>query len=234
MNYLQLVQRTKVEAGLQGATPVSIASTVGDTAKVAGWVADAWRAIQLESHRNWRWLRATGVGSIVAGTLEYTIDELLGADPGETRFDRFRSNEGAYYRPRCWSASAPANVWALKQLDHDDFVQRFLVGEHAAAAPQFWSFAPSGEMLIGPTPDAAYSLRFDYVKSPQELTADDDVPEMPAQFHMAIVWMALWSFAGYDAAPEVAARAQAQYDEIDVGLVASQAEQMRFGSVPLA
>lgn len=234
MNFLQLVQRTKTEAGLQGAAPVSVASTVGDTAKLAGWVADAWRAIQLESHRNWRWLRATGQGSILAGDMSYTIDELLGAAPGATRFDRFRNNEGAHYRPRAWSASTPETTWALRQLDHDDFVARFLVGVHAPAAPQFWSIAPSGEMLVGPTPDAAYSLRFDYVKSPQELTLDTDVPEMPSQYHMMIVWMALWSFAGYDAAPEVAARAQAQYDELELGLVTSQGESWRVASVPLA
>lgn len=234
MNYLQLVQRAKLEAGLAGAVPSSIGSTVGDTARIAGWVSDAYNDLQLQAHRNWRWLRSTATGTVtVAGGMSYTIDQLLGVGAGTTRFSRWR-NEGNGYRVRAWPIASPEQVIDVRQLDHDEFVRRFLVGTHAAAAPQYWAIAPSGEILVGPTPDASYRLRADYVKSPQQLTLDGDTPEMAPQFHMAIVWLALWSYAGYDAAPEVGVRAQTQYEGIELGLVAQEAEGIRFGGRPLA
>lgn len=44
-----------------------------------------------------------------------------------------------------------------------------------------------GQLVLGPTPDAAYSLRHRYRKAEPELTADDDTPLSPVSMHRLIV-----------------------------------------------
>lgn len=56
------------------------------------------------------------------------------------------------------------------------------------------------ELAFGPIPDKAYIVRGRYIRSPQILTVDADVPIMPAQYHEAIKWKALRLLGEYDEA----------------------------------
>ena len=50
--------------------------------------------------------------------------------------------------------------------------------------------------------DRGYTITGDYFRSPTEMVADGDLPTgLPAQFHMAIVYLAMTYYAGYEAAP---------------------------------
>jgi hypothetical protein len=50
----------------------------------------------------------------------------------------------------------------------------------------------NGEVRLWPTPDTAYTLRLRYYATPTTLTANDDVPEIPGNYHHLLVTYALW------------------------------------------
>lgn len=234
MNYLALVNRTKKESPHAGGALLSIASAVGQTAKMVDWVADAWNEIQLEvNFRNWKWMRAQAIGDVtVVGGMSYTIDQLLGVSAGTTRFRRWQV-ETEEYRPTAYLASNPSSEWRMYFMGYEQFSMQYLRGTHTPGAPQYWTIAPSGAVIFGPTPDQSYKVRLDYWKSNQQLTLDTDVPECPADFHMVIVWKALNDSGAVDAAPETVARAADHYDAMMTRLMADQAQSITIEARPL-
>lgn len=234
MNYLQLVNRVKRESPHTGGDLASLASAVGQTAKMVGWVQDAWNEIQnMCSQFNWKWMRARALGDVtVVGGMAYTIDQLLGVAAGTTRFRRWQP-ETDEYRITAYLDAQPQNEWHLRFLDYETFDMRFLRGQHAAGPPQFWSTSPTNQLLVGPTPDQSYKVRADYWKSNQILTADTDIPEMPVDFHMMIVWKALNDSGAFDAASETVARSYGHYERIESDLIADQRQTMTITARPL-
>jgi hypothetical protein len=226
--YLELVNKVKREAGIAGGVALgSLASAVGDTLKVVGWVPDAYREIQQLPH-NWRWLRKSALGDVSGAALSYSIDALLGVSAGTTRFSRW-VRPSTNYRPTAYLASNPGTEWALTWLPYDRFRLAFMIGTHTPGAPQYWSVANDGALLVGPTPDQAYKLRADYYASPQLLSADGDLPEMPAEFHLLIAWRALGEYGAFDAAPEVLARASSNYETMLNRLIQQEGEPITWG-----
>jgi hypothetical protein len=63
-------------------------------------------------------------------------------------------------------------------------------GEVDPNRPLDWAISNDQKLCFGPTTDAAYILSGEYRASLQTLTVDGDVPEMPEEFHNAIVYEA--------------------------------------------
>lgn len=226
MNYLDIVIRAKKETGLAGPVPTSVLSTVGDTSRIAGWVTDVHRDIQLMP-RNWKWMRASVQGQVtVAGGMAYTIDDLLNVASGTTSFKRWRPSS-RYYRPTAFDPSNPGNIWEMKWVEYDNWRSMFLSGSTTAGPPQFWSISDNGTVAVGPTPDKSYGVNFEYVKGLQTLVNDVDIPLMPEDYHMLLVWGAVAQYGGYDASPEALNRAQDNYRRLLNTLVDEQAEKPR-------
>lgn len=64
--------------------------------------------------------------------------------------------------------------------DHSDSTR------HADGQPQYWYFDGSTIRLF-PAPNAAYTLRLQYMKEAGELSADGDVPTVPYEFEELLV-----------------------------------------------
>ena len=231
MNYLDLVRRLKREAQFAGAAPLTTVGAAGDTLLLCDWINDAWRDIQLMP-RNWKWLRTQALGTVTAaGGTTYTADQLIGGTGN--RFASWKP-DGPDYWVTVFDPLVPANESRVREIDYEDFRRRFLIATHTAGTPQFRATSPTRQMLVGPTPDKTYTLRADYQKSVQVLALDADPPEMPADYHMAIVWRALLSYAGFDAAPDVLARAAGQYSDLEAALVREHGESLSYSYRQLA
>ena len=113
-----------------------------------------------------------------------------------------------------------ADAWRV-QLD--EFRSVYVYRTWGDATPIAWTFDESNQLLVAPKPALAYKLRIEYWKSPTELAADTDEPDMPEQYHRLLVWRALQNVAMFDAAPEVLSRAQAKYAELRTPLLLDQA-----------
>jgi hypothetical protein len=218
------------EAGIPGNALASVTQAVGDSVRVVGWVDDVWRDVQLMPY-NWRWMQAGATGTLSPGIMAYDFNALTGG-PAD-RFGSWRKQTRSY-RPVSSDPAAPTTEWGLTWLPYDDFAARFLVGDHMAGPPAFYSVSPANELMIGPKPDIAYTFKGDYRKSPQVLSADGDLPEMPSHFHSMLVWRALAEYGVYDAAPEVLGRAADRSESMLTSLISEQGEQITWASEPLA
>lgn len=226
MNYLQLCQKVARESGtISGTAPSAVTNQTGRLLKIVNYVNDAWLAIQ--NHRNaWQWMRAEFSDKVtIAGTARYTA---TGWD-----LTRFRAwvidNPATGYQPLSLykqsegvSSEGPINFisWQLWR-------GRYGRGSPATDStyrnqPSEYSVSPALELCLGPIPDAVYVVRGEYRKSAQTLSANDDTPEMPADFHDLIVQYALELLAGHDEAPAAFANSKAAKSVIYANLEREQ------------
>jgi hypothetical protein len=225
MNFLQLVQRAKLESGRLTAGPATVSAAAGRDALLVDWVNEAWRAIQMMPARNWRWMRRTALATLSAGQGSYTPAGLGMPDLG------YWAKPSDAYAPTVLDSANPSSEAPLTFWEYERFRAAYIVGPQTNAWPQHWSIAPAdGSLLLGPAPATAMTLRIDYFKAPQELTQDADVPDMPPKFHPLIVWAAMSQLAGFDAAPETLARAYDNYQRDLSALIAEQGDNIAFGA----
>lgn len=230
MNFLQLARAVKRESGLSGGPPASVTTASGDDARVFEWVNWAWRDIAL-AHESWLFRRGEALGQATGITLPPAA-----ALPGFALTDWASwKQQNPEYRPSAWRvADGQASERGMEYLPYDRFRARFLVGAHSPGPLRFWSIAPGGELLVGPTPDSAHQVRASYVRDVVDMALDADVPAMPARFHPLIAWRALREYGGFDAASEVYQRAEQNYSMGYSALAQSQLPRPGFGARPLA
>lgn len=229
MNRLQLVQRLKRESGRSGTPPASIGVLAGDDILLDAWLGDAWLEVQ-RKRMDWAWMRKTVTGALDIGVGVYAASDL---DPLVLDFGRWQGFTGDY-TVRLYDAAAPGVPRHLHWIPYEVFQARFLVGTVSDATPEFWSVAPDKRLLLGPKPAAAgLTVQADYWAKPTALVADADAPGMPEQFHMLLVWRALLEVAGFDAAPEVEARARRNLRMAWADLLDDQAPRITLDETPL-
>lgn len=230
--YLALAQAVKRESGLTGGGPTSFATASGDDLRLFHWVSWAWRDLDL-MHEQWKWRRGTGTATTGGGITLTGVTSFGLAD-----FGRWLPSSRVY-QPSAYKVSAGASAeQGLTFLEYDNFRSKFIMGSHTAAGLQYWTAAPNGDMLVGPTPDENHVVRADYIKKHVALESaiDPDAaePTMPADFHPLITWYALREYGGFDAASEVWQRADRNYRSLLPSLNQSQLPAMRWGARPLA
>jgi len=181
MNFINLVQETRNRVGIQGVGPSSIDTTTYE-AQVVSAVKDSWLNIQ-NLRPVWKWMRDTKSFLISQGVSEYTPLTIFGPN----------------HRHRTWLKdtfyiTSNGNKSSLRYVDYDVYINRYI--NNIVEGP-FYEFTirPYDNALLFPLPDEAYSIDCDYQKSPQELTTDSAVPELPGYFHMAIVYGAVQLYA---------------------------------------
>ena len=215
MNFLQLCQRVRQETGIAGTGPTTVVGQTGELKRVVEWTANAARDIQAR-HNTWKFLRRGFTVDTVANTQFYLptdcTDELNAvaitaagfANWKEQTFRRYLKSAGVateqFIWPMHWEAFR--DYWMLRTLP--------------ASFPMSFGIRPRDQALgFGPIPDAVYTVHGDYVAVATDLAADADVPLLPTRFEMAIVWLAVRSFAGYQEAGGLFQYAQGNYDEIN-------------------
>lgn len=236
MDYLALVNRAKLESGRSGGALATIIGAAGDDLRLVNWTASAYEKVQRKTDE-WRWMRSTVLASIPAGQLAHdpAVDMLI--QPADsvalTDFRGFRAPSDDYTVTMLDPLNATSE-WRLGWLDYDEFRKRFMVGTHESAPPVNWSVSPDNKLLVGPTPDILYHVRFDYRTKVMSLALDADEPTMPQDYHMIIVWETLKSLASFDAASEVYARATEEFNELYEDLWFDQGPKLTINARPLA
>lgn len=216
MNFLALVQRVHSESLRSTTAPTAVTGGNDKAVRMVNAVADAWT--ELQSEQDWKWMRASIDAPLIVGQQTYTAAE-LGIS---TRFGRWRK-EDETYNARLYPAGSPNALWDMQWCDLDSLRQHYVYRNMGQSTPLVWTIDETERFIVGPAPAQAYQLRADYWKEPSMLAANDDEPDMPARFHMLLVWRALKEIAKSDAAPEVLSRAEANYAQIHDKLVFDQA-----------
>lgn len=162
--------------------PASVLNQVGREGKIVRWTNNAYHWVQLQQPA-WRWLQGEFTGPTIAGTQRYTI----------TRMAQLRyplddiANQWTIYK----TSLGLTDVGRMIFLEWDEFYSHKLRGVQESGRPSYFTLSPNNEIVLYPIPDATYTMRGIYIKTPQALVENTDVPEMPERFHEIIKWKAL-------------------------------------------
>lgn len=228
MNFLQLSQRLRQEAGLTGSGPTTVVGQTGISKQIVDWINTAYIDI-LSQHTYWHFMQDDFSFDLVASQRAYSITET-----GVTDLKNWKVNDYGSFRIYLTSAGI-TNEQYLYPILWDDYRQMYLYGATRTAEgfPSYFSVQPDKGLNFYLVPDSIYTVTGEYFKKPAELAADADEPLIPDEFHMLIVWRALMLYAGFDAANEKYALGKNEYTKMLMRLEIDQLPQMTFGA-PLA
>jgi hypothetical protein len=223
MNYLELCKRTHEMAGLSGTGPASVVSQAGISARVVNWVAQAWDEIQTV-RTDWKWRRKSETIAVTTGLGTYALETLF-----PDYEDIVRGSVRVY-----GAGETIADRTKLEFILWQEWIDQY-ENITVPGRPTVYTIDPANNLIIGPgVPEKDYTLLFDYVKQVTQLAANGDTPDMPVQFHMAIVYLALRYYAAYDDATQVYQDADAQYRRAIARMASTQAMPMVISAEPLA
>ena len=211
MNFLQLVNRTRVECGVSGAgTPLtSVANLTGESARIASWVNSAWVDVQT-AKEDWQWMRDTFQFNTVTQQQIYSPTEAgVGSTFGNWKRDSFRaSSVGQQYK----------DEQLMNYMDWTTFRNLYIYANmrYTYARPVVVTIDPDKNLGFGSTPDQPYVVVGEYYRKPAEFETETDAPPavFPERFQMMIVYRAMMFYGGYESAPEVYQRGEAEFKRL--------------------
>ena len=230
--FLALCQDVVEECGIPAGGPSTVLNQDGQLKEVVKWVRDSWVDIQ-NWHQNWRWMRRTATIDTVADQRAYAptafTDEVT-----TNNVDRF-SHWWAHRLvdpPKCYlKTTGVGGEYFLSWSAWDYYKTVYLIGQNRtiSSTPATITFDESDNINLGPIPNDVYTITVDYQLSAQVLANDNDVPELPADFHRLIVYEAMRRYAGKEAAPEVLMRASTEGRRVRYSLEHRHLSQYYFG-----
>ena len=93
----------------------------------------------------------------------------------------------------------------MTDLDYDDWRDSYLYGalRFVTTRPLEITVDPAKGLRMGPMEADGYTVLGDYFQKPYLMVNDADIPALPEQMHMMIVWKALLSYGLYVESPGV-------------------------------
>ena len=188
MTYLELVRRLAREVGASGGIQ-SLQAVEGEAKRLADWVNQAWLEIQLVRD-TWSWR---------LGEFEVSVPSGSSVVNTSTVVDFYKPLKGSVY-----GKFVAASTWfPLEYIDFQTWQDYVRARPTVISQPTSYTLKPDRTVELYPIPANDYSVRGLYVKKPQQLVNDFDVPILPEEFHQLIVYQAMMLYAQYEAAPEI-------------------------------
>jgi len=219
-------------SGLTSLTTVQ--SATGQTDRVANWVQQAWNDLQV-MHSDWGWMRSStlnaGGASFVPGAGVYRMPLGTGAGTVGVAAADFASWVEDSFRNYVTTTGVTSEI-LMECVDYDAWRNGYMYGAQQAVQTRPVVIAIAGDMTVmcGPPSNGSYTITADYYVAPTTMSADADTPTgLPAQYHMCIVYLALWKYGYYQAASEVVDRAKREYRTLYNQLAAKYLPRLRAG-----
>lgn len=222
MNYLQLVQRLHAEAGLGGAAPSAVTGQTGMNLKLVNWILTAYEDIQ-NLHPDWNFRKTEFSFSTTATKQNYTKTEAGVAD-----LSSWKTFDVKIY-------SAVSDESDLEYYPWDDYRIVYKYGSFRTQSnrPTIFSIKPDLSMDLWAIPEAVYTVNGEYFKNIQTLSQNTDVPIIPSDFHMILVWRALMFFGARHGSNMAYSHGQNEYSRLLTRLELNQLPEIVYGE-PLA
>lgn len=225
MTFLEGVQKLARECEL-ASQPDSVLNQTGEFLNVIGWYQDAYDDIQ--ARNDWRWMHHRFYFDTVASDSVYAYTDITD-EATALAISRFRKwdIQNVDDPPKSYLASsgAGAEYW-LTYVPWGWFRTIYRIGTQAEGPPQFITMDPQDNIVVGPTPDGVYRISGQYHRGNQTLSADADVPDMPADYHSLIWRTALFTYGYKEAAPEVVNLAETMANKSMRQLERTQSQQV--------
>lgn len=195
--FLTLVQRVRQETGTAGTGPVTVEAQKGQLAQLVAWTAQAYLDV-CNKWDDWDFLWAEGEKAIVEGTRDYSLAT-------NTRLP----NEDAFY---LYGGNLPPEGQKLDYIEYDLY-RRNKTSDSYPGTPQCFTRLPSGKVRLIPTPDADYTLQYEYWREPVPLAGNTSTPEFSSLYDDCIVWRACWYWAVFNEAQMESAAFNFSYEQ---------------------
>lgn len=235
MTFLTLAVATRQECRINGTGPTTVLGQTGLLKDVVDWTAQCYTEIQ-EASADWRWLRSTFTVNTVSGDDTYAYGDCTDSRLSATitRFGRWLLEDARGSNVTSYLTSGGVGGEGyLIFLPWDAFRSLYKVGTQTNAPPSHITIDPQGNLVLGPKPDAIYTINGEYQMSPQTLALDADTPEMPARFHSLIMYRAMEKYGAAKNAIEVFNRGGFEGNRMMRALELDQLPRINFGG-PLA
>lgn len=223
--FLELCNDVERESGTvsSNARITDVTQATGYQADIVAWVREAYKLIQV-ARSDWQWMIEEFEDSLIPGTARY-----LPTDLGLDRFSSWLTDipSQQYYPFSIYNpAVGKGDENSIARIEFGAWRNMYDRGAEQRNRPIHYAISRKNELCVGQVPDKPYIIRGEYRLSPQILTENTDVPEMPEDFHHAIYLRALILLGEQDEAPVTIASAQNKYDNVMQQLVNSQTPRM--------
>ena len=220
--YLQLVNKLKDESGSKAADLTTAIGLTGESRLLANWINSAWIDIQGQ-HRDWGWMRLAVSFATVNGQATYTP-----AQAGVTNFgmwDRYS------FRNYLTATGIRAEVF-MHYMPYDRWRDIYQFSSNRTSYSQSYdiTITPEKALGLGPVPLVGYTITGYCYTSPTEMTLDADIPALPVQYHMAIVYRALMFYGANEAAVEVYNHGRTEFNRIMSRIEADYGPEIELGA----
>ena len=234
---LQMCKDVCREAGVaKGEDAITaVSGQVGDLQRIVKYVQKEWEKIQSSNSGMWRWMRITAEITASASDGVYAPTDFTDTltNNAVDRFSRWRADD-IEDPPKAFlsSAGVGAQYW-LSWMPWDTFKSIYRIGTQNDSQPAHISIDPQDNIVVSPVPAAATVIQVDYYRSPQIITADGDIPEMPVHYHDLIVFRALEQYGIYKIKKEAIYKGEKESRKLMRQLKTNQLPRIRMGA-PLA
>ena len=222
MDFLAICQRAARECGVSGSGPLTVVGQTGELGRIVNWCATANQDIE-SAHPDWQFMRLSVSFPTVAGQPTYTTVQtgITAGTFGMWARDTFRNYP-----------TAVGNIaeFPMEYMNYEDWRDTYQFGANRYVQTRPWviTIAPDQSIGLGPYPNGDYTITGDYYRAPILLAADADVPALPVQFHMMIVYKAMMYYGAYEAAPEVYDRGELEFGKLMARLDALRLPEVTF------
>lgn len=221
MTFLEMCKRLRSEAGIAGTGPTTVISQIGELGRVVEWVLSAYEDIQ-DIHPGWRFLQTDFSFSTTIAKQNYTPAEASLTDLGSWKVDRADSitvygavADEQYVSPMLW----------------EDFKGSYLFGSNRTQSqkPTIITVKPDNSISLWPIPDKIYTITGEYFKIAQTMALDADIPLVPSQYHMTIVWRGLMMYGAWSGESNVYMHGEREYKNLLRKMESSHLPQITYG-----
>ncbi len=209
--YLTLVQRAAQECQL--AQILSIDSTVDQTGQALDfclWVNEAWKEIK-GKYEDWGWnLISPGVSfTTVAAQTIYTATQ---AGVPELEVKAWQRESFRSYL----TATGVAAELPMHWVPYDEWRDVYHMGalRTSQVYPMIFSIRPTDLALCVQCPLAGYTITGDYFQAAMSFDDDDDEPNIPREFVMAIVYRTMMFYGAAEGAQDVYNTGEANFNKL--------------------
>lgn len=203
MNYLELVQESIRQSGAHLNPPDSLSNIDGLSFLFKEWVSQAWKEIQLE-RRDWQFgiEESNYFVQPISGNINtVALPENLSNDVQKNW--RLIALREVYISDPSDTSKYPQKVTYVPWSSWPRVYGKTYSGDLTVSqsgntnTPRYYTVSPDGSMKMFPAPDKNYTMEFYAPKTIQTLSAEEDVPFIPEEYHHIIVWKCLMDYAMY-------------------------------------
>lgn len=222
MNYLQICQRIRRKCRISGSGPTTVVGTqVEEYARILDWANESWMYLQT-MRPDWLWMRTSMTFPTVLNQASYTLANIGITDFGNWDTLTFRNYV---------TATGQASEIDMEYLPYDKWREKYQFGaiRFSPTRPIEFTVTPNLSIGLGPVPIAGYTVTGDYFKVPTEMSTDADIPGIPVQFHMLIVYKAMMYYGASEAAPEVYQEGETEFNKMLARMTVNQLADFELG-----